>query len=132
MDYNTKKELEANSYTCDTSFLHSLFVKNDTNHSVAVDIFLKINSDAKYIIPYIVVAELLMAEVEKGQFIEACKNLASSFMENVTSDLQFIQTLPIATRKSLKANDCLILGINKRTKSTLLTFDKKLYKKSQI
>lgn len=119
---------EVNTYILDTNFLHSLFVKEDALHGKAKEILIKLEKLGEFLIPFIVAAELLIAEKDGMDFIKACRKLSKKFVKNTENDLIFIQSLPANDRKTLKANDCLIWAITKRFNAKLITFDKKLEK----
>lgn len=78
-------------------------------------------------IPFIVAAELSVSPYS-DKYLFAAKEISTRFIPNNEDDLEFITNLPDKLKKGLKANDCLIISLCKRTGGELLTFDKKLKK----
>jgi len=115
----------------DTNFIFGLISYRDLHHSRATEIFSKLKFNCNLIIPYIAVSELIVSGEEEN-FAFICKKLFGKFTYNNDDDLDFINSIDLKMKKSLKANDCLILALCKRYNARLITFDKKLEKASRL
>lgn len=112
----------------DTNFVFSLFTRNDSLNSTAIDIFDKFDSSEDIIIPRLVVAELLVSN-SKIDFIDTCNVISQGNIIDFGDDnLTFIASLEPNIRKTLKSNDCLILSMAILLDAELITFDQKLLK----
>lgn len=119
------------TYVIDTNFISTIMDNHDPNNKWAISTINTIGrTHHRFIIPFIVVAELLAGNTD-NDFIEICKVFSKSFPKNTEKDLIFIKSIDPAKRASLKANDLLILAIKKRFNAKLLTYDKKLLKLSE-
>ncbi len=111
----------------DTSFLYSVFDESDPNHSEIFSILnrLEDGGEVKFYISYGVIGELMCSKYETD-FITRCRIFSRKFYGYTDKDLEFIKTLRLELRNSLKANDCFSLALCKRYQAELFTFDKKL------
>lgn len=114
----------------DTSFINSLFEEKDSNHEEAKKIFFNLDEDENIKIPLIVAFELVIHE-EYEKLLFASKKITTRFLNNNEDDITFVKTMSYATRKKLKANDCMIIALTVRKKAQLITFDKNLSKTFQ-
>ena len=112
----------------DTCFIYSLFNNHDVNFTAANEQFAATTDDKEFIIPTIVIAELLMADGKGETVLEACHEIVPAFTPITNNELKTITAFSYATRKQLKANDCIILAIATVYEAQLYTFDKKLMK----
>lgn len=118
----------------DTNVLYGLAVTNDAHHEKSKKLFSQLSGENEILIPEIVVAELL-ASGDSFDFVNFCENLSSDWLSLQKSDFDFIASLPSKVRRTLKANDCIILAMCKKFNAELITFDRKLmryYKKLRI
>ncbi len=115
-----------NNIVLDTNFIFSLLVSHQPNHKEALNTFSQIDKN-KIIIPFVVVAELVIAE-EHIDFLAVCKKLSKfRIVDSIEDDLNFVsKEIDFLSRRVLKSNDCLILAICKRYNAKLITLDKKL------
>lgn len=111
----------------DTSFLLGLFNPDDGHHEAARRQFSLIEG-FWCSIPSIVCAELLVQQKEGVRLIEACKEIQKQFTPLTEKELRIIAKIPERRRKTLKANDCVILAHALNLQAKLLTFDQKLLK----
>ena len=111
----------------DTNFIFSFFDYDDNNNEKALRIFAGLDDKTEFIVPEVVVAELLIKE-SKFDFLMITKHFSRTYYRNNDKDLDFISNLDQRIKKPLKAVDCLILALCKRHNVRLLTFDKKLEK----
>ena len=113
------------TYIIDTSFIFSFADEDDSNYLKAREIMRNQESNSKNLVPFIVAAELSIGS-NFFDFVSLARSFSSKFINNNDKDLDFLKTIPSATARSLKANDCLILALCKRYNAKLLTFDLKL------
>ncbi|WKZ29722.1 MAG: type II toxin-antitoxin system VapC family toxin [Candidatus Dojkabacteria bacterium] len=113
-------------YILDSSFLYALFVPDDILHRKAHEIYAQLlEEELPLHVPFNALVELY-ASGEDYPFSKFVDEIAEELEFSEAKDIAFIKTLPSRTRRSLKANDCMILAIAKRKKSQLVTFDRKL------
>ncbi len=117
-------------YVLDTNFIYSLIEKDDPNCLKACKIFRKIYKKGELVVPYIVAAELMIGKDVKEMF-EALRSMKIEIMLNNLNDLKFLKNIKVIRRKSLKANDCLVIALSDRLNASLITFDEKLKKTAE-
>lgn len=116
----------AKKYILDTSFIFAIITGIDPHNELARGTLIKaINSDGEILIPLPVVAEVAVGVGYKNTN-HLINYLSAKVDQPLIDDLKYCDTLPLNSRRKLKANDCLILGSVRRNKATLLTFDKYL------
>jgi len=115
----------------DSSFVISLIKLSDSNHKEAVSLLTNLPENANLIIPSVVVAESIIFSRNVLKDLELIKKISNKFQEPLEDDYLSFQKISLDSRKSLKANDCLILAISIRKKARVLTFDKKLLRAYQ-
>jgi predicted nucleic acid-binding protein len=118
------------NYVLDTNFIYSILEREDPNSLDACKIFHKIYKNGRLLVPYIVAAELMIGKDVK-EINEALVGMRVEIKLNNIDDLDYLKKIDIFRRKSLKANDCLIIALCDRLNATLVTFDKKLQKTAQ-
>lgn len=116
-----------NKIILDTNFLYAIYNKSDSCHEKATYKFSTFEFNQEFIVPQIVVAELI-ASGSSLDFVKLSREFASKFTAISDLDLEFINTISSAKRRKLKAIDCLILAMCKRFNAKLLTFDENLLK----
>lgn len=125
MDYHYKEGSDHNLSILDTNFVYALLDRNDSNNEQAYELLKSQTDSTKFIIPIIVIAELLASKIDFDVIWNYCKDLSNNFEQSTISDIQLLNKIPHTKRKSLKANDCLIWAMSKRVGAKVLTFDKK-------
>lgn len=81
-----------------------------------------------FILPVNVYTELLCGVRSEKQLNKFIKGFTNSIKDVEAEDRFFVATIPFSKRKSLKANDCLILAIANRFNAKIITFDSKMNK----
>ena len=119
------------SCVLDTSFLLVMMNPHDPMYTQAKEKLFSITNDSVlFEIPIICAIEGLIQNPHPEDFIAKLSSIINKrdFELTQKSDLEYISTLPLKIRATLKANDCSILAISKRLNAQLLTLDKKLIK----
>jgi len=119
------------SCVLDTSILLVMMDPHDPMYTSAKEQLFSISSETiRLEIPMICVIESLIKNPHPKDFISGLSEIIDKrdFELTQKSDLEFISSLPLKTRTTLKANDCSVLAISKRLNAQLLTLDKKLLK----
>jgi len=115
----------------DTNFIFALFVITDPCHIQALEVYAKFEGEITFIVPQIVLAELLVS-AEERDFIKLAERINCKISSTAESDLLYISELQANLKRQLKAIDCLILACCTRHNAELLTFDKQLMKAYKI
>lgn len=111
----------------DTSFISSLYFENDSNHKTAKEMMWSVgDEEAKFVVPFVVAAELSIANLTNINLVEKALILVPDFTMSTMADIEFIKSLDKIKRASLKANDCLVFAMAARLNAKLWTFDQKL------
>ena len=118
-------------FVLDTSFILALLNPDDILHEQTVaQIFAIKANEIRFEIPLICLIESIIKQPEPQSIIAYLKELIDQrdFEVTVKDDAEFIANLPLKTRNTLKANDCIVLAISNRLGAKLFSLDKKLLK----
>ena len=119
------------SCVLDTSILLAMMDPYDPMYTLAKEQLFSISTETiRFEIPMICVIESLIKNPHPTDFISGLLEIIDNrdFELTQKSDLEFISSLPLKTRTTLKANDCSVFAISKRLNARLLTLDNKLLK----
>ena len=119
------------SCVLDTSILLVMMDPHDPMYMQTKEKLFSITYDTVHFeIPIICAIEGLIQNPHPEDFIAKLSVIVDKrdFELTQKSDLEYISTLPLKIRTTLKANDCSVLAISKRLNAQLLTLDKKLLK----
>ncbi len=106
----------------------SLIGSDDSNNQEAEMLLNRIGkTNPIFIFPFISLVELY-ASARDFDFLDISTVFSKVLTHNTSSDLDFIISIDPTKRKSLKANDLMILALCKRFNAKLISFDKKLLK----
>lgn len=126
----------------DTSFLISLFYKNDSNHSIATEKFLEIRNEKKiFLVSNLVIEELItVTKLRLKSVLQQIETLVTEIVSNNSNvfkfyfvkENEFKQVLSLAFETEftkLSFTDISLLLISTKIKnSEIITFDKDLKK----
>lgn len=110
----------------DTNALYALMFSKDLLHEKALAALRNIPNEAKFITPSIVIAEILCAVREPNYLWKTVEKLMLGVEIHTLEDIDYLEKIKFSKRRSLKANDCLILALTDRLNGSLWTFDTKL------
>src|SRR5436190_23338035 len=109
----------------DTNFIQSYINEEDKLHLEARKLFSNFPEGTKFIIPAIVVVELIIGTDQINRVYEFCSLLCNTFESIELDDINLIAQINIEARRSLKSTDCLILAVCVREDADLITFDQR-------